>query len=242
MPTTVQSRSLVAHSLLLKPIIGVVRTAATAEAARQARALAAAGIGLVEITFTVPDAASLVRDLLRELGDAPGPGAGGRPWIGMGTVTTRERARQALAAGAEFLVSPNVDAAVAAEARDSGVFLVMGALTPTEIVAAHALGADLVKVYPLPPVGGPAYLSVVRQPLGDIPMLAAGGFGIDDIPAYRKAGASAFGIGFPLLAGATTAGAGSAGDAGEEPALHHRMARALRLAAGEPAEPIEDRP
>lgn len=231
MPTTVQSRSLVAQSLRLKPIIGVVRTASAAEALQQARALAAAGIGLVEITFTVPGAAGLVRQLLREMGDV-----GGRPWIGMGTVTNRARAREALAAGAEFLVSPNVDAAVAAEARGAETFLVMGALTPTEIVAAHEAGADLVKVYPLPPVGGPAYLSVVRQPLGDIPMLAAGGFGIDEIPAYRQAGASAFGIGFPLLAGAASA------DTAEAPALHKRLARALRLAAGEPAEPIEDRP
>jgi 2-dehydro-3-deoxyphosphogluconate aldolase/(4S)-4-hydroxy-2-oxoglutarate aldolase len=244
MPTTVQSRSLVAHSLRLKPIIGVVRTATAAEAAQQARALAAAGIGLVEITFTVPGAAALVRELLRELGDPAEPppagggsaAGGGRPWIGMGTVTTRARAREALAAGAEFLVSPNVEAAVAAEARGAETFLVLGALTPTEIVAAHELGADLVKVYPLPPVGGPAYLSLVRQPLGDIPMLAAVGFGIDDIPAYRRAGASAFGIGFPLLAGAAPA------DTAEAPALHPRLARALRLAAGEPAEPIEDRP
>ena len=57
----------------------------------------------------------------------------------------------------------------------------------------------MVKVYPLPPVGGPAYLAVVRQPLGDIPMLAGGGFGIDEIPAYRAAGAIAFGIGTPLV-------------------------------------------
>ena len=82
----------------------------------------------------------------------------------------------------------------------------MGGLTPTELVTAHELGADLLKVYPLPPVGGPAYLSVVRQPLGDLaPMLAGGGFGIEEIPAYRAAGAVAFGIGAPLLAPTTQA-------------------------------------
>ena len=117
----------------------------------------------------------------------------------MGTVTTAARAREAIAAGAEFLVTPNVNADVAREAREAGLFLVMGALTPTEIVAAHELGADLVKVFPLPPVGGPAYLSVIRGPLGDIPMLAAGGFGVEEIPAYAKAGAIAFGLGAPLL-------------------------------------------
>jgi 2-dehydro-3-deoxyphosphogluconate aldolase/(4S)-4-hydroxy-2-oxoglutarate aldolase len=100
----------------------------------------------------------------------------------------------------------------------------MGALSATEIAAAHELGADIVKVYPLPPVGGPAYLATVRQPLGDIPMLAAGGFGIDEIPVYRQAGASAFGIGFPLLAGTAPAD------------INRRIARALGLARGEAGE------
>jgi 2-dehydro-3-deoxyphosphogluconate aldolase/(4S)-4-hydroxy-2-oxoglutarate aldolase len=100
----------------------------------------------------------------------------------------------------------------------------MGALTPTEIVAAHELGADLIKVFPLPPVGGPTYLSVIRGPLGDIPMQAAGGFGVEEIPAYAKAGAIAFGLGAPLL------GVGS-----DEGLARQRIARALALARGEEA-------
>ncbi|HEY6322226.1 MAG TPA: 2-dehydro-3-deoxyphosphogluconate aldolase [Thermoanaerobaculia bacterium] len=220
MASTVDTRALVAQSLRLKPIIGVVRTATAADAARQAQALVKAGIELIEITFTVPGAAGLVRQLIAERG-AVGP-----PWIGMGTVTNAARAREALAAGADFLVSPNVAAPVAEAARAAGRFLVLGALTPTEIVAAHELGADLVKVYPLPPVGGPAYLATVRQPLGDIPMLAAGGFGIGDIPAYLRAGAVAFGIGFPLLAGRLDA---------PPTVIREHVARAFRLAlASEP--------
>ena len=117
----------------------------------------------------------------------------------MGTVTDEARARTAIAAGAEFIVSPNAHAGVAAVAREAGVYLVIGALTPTEIAAGHQLGADIIKVYPLPPVGGAAYLATVRQPLGDIPMLAAGGFGPEEIPDYRAAGAQAYGIGAPLL-------------------------------------------
>ena len=150
------------------------------------------GLQLIEITFSVPDATRLVEQLRVEVGDGP-------PWIGMGTVTDGDRARRALEAGAQFIVSPNVSAEVAEETVASSTFLVVGALTCTEIVDARRLGADLVKVYPLPPVGGPAYLSVVRQPLDDIPMLAAGGFGVEEIPAYKKAGAIAFGIGAPLL-------------------------------------------
>ncbi|HVT16128.1 MAG TPA: hypothetical protein VHQ90_08130 [Thermoanaerobaculia bacterium] len=219
MITTLESRSQVASSLDLAPIIAVVRTASTQEAERQAHELARSGIELIEITFTVPDAPALVRRLLAERA------ASGPPWIGMGTVTTAARAREAGAAGAEFFVTPNVNETVARQAREAGLFLVMGALSPSEIVAAHELGADLVKVYPLPPVGGPAYLSTVRQPLGDIRMLAAGGFSVEEITAYRRAGAAAFGIGFPLLAGAEPEG--GAGDG-----LRRRIAHALALARG----------
>jgi 2-dehydro-3-deoxyphosphogluconate aldolase/(4S)-4-hydroxy-2-oxoglutarate aldolase len=209
----------IADSLERSPILGVVRTASRSEAALQARRLAAAGLEMIEVTFTVPGATDLVRELLAERGP------GRTPYIGMGTVTDCDRAEQALAAGAEFLVTPNVDAEVAEVARKAGLFLVMGALTPTEIVAARRLGADLVKVYPLPPVGGPGYLSVVRGPLGDVPMLAAGGFGVEEIPAYRAAGAIAFGMAAPLL-----------GVLEGEEATRQRIARALALARPYPAE------
>ena len=224
MATTVQNRSrVVALSLRRSPIIGVVRTASREEAVAQALMLAAAGVELVEVTFTVPGASGLVRELLASR-NSEGP-----PFFGMGTATTAARAREAAEAGSEFLVTPNVNAEVAKEARRAGMFLVMGALTPTEIVAAHELGADLVKVYPLPPVGGPAYLQVIRGPLGDIPMLAAGGFGVEEIPAYARAGASAFGLAASLL--------GVGPDAGE---ARRRVARALALARGQdPAHPEE---
>jgi 2-dehydro-3-deoxyphosphogluconate aldolase/(4S)-4-hydroxy-2-oxoglutarate aldolase len=226
MATLVETRAQVQASLERAPVIGVVRTPSTEEAAEQARTLAAAGLALVEITFTVPQAAALTMRLRRERGASPAGEPA--PWIGMGTVTTPARAEQAIAAGAEFLVTPNVNLEVARLARHAGLFLVMGALTPSEIVAAHEAGADLVKVYPLPPVGGPAYLATVRQPLGDIPMLAAGGFGVDEIPAYRQAGASAFGIGYSLLAAAAPGASGGVG-------ASVGVGRALRLARGEQA-------
>lgn len=211
MTTTVEIRPQVALSLTRSPVVGVVRTASYQEAARQALLFADAGIELVEITFTVPDAPRLVREMLaRRPQDGP-------PWIGMGTVTTADRAREAVQAGSEFIVTPNVSADVARIAREAGLYLILGALTPTEVVAAQELGADLVKVYPLPPVGGPHYLSTIRQPLGDIPMLAGGGFSVDEIPAYVRAGATAFGIGSPLLGA-------------DDEESRGRIARALALA------------
>lgn len=195
-------------------MVGVVRTQTLEEARRQAHSFRRGGLELIEITFTVPQGPDLVRELREERS------GGGPPWIGMGTVTTPERAREALDAGAEFLITPNVEPEVARMAREAGVFLGMGALTPTEIVAARRAGADVVKVYPLPTVGGPKYLATVRGPLWDIPMLAAGGYGVEDIPAYARAGACGFGIGDPLLGA-------------DEDETRDRIQRALRLARGE---------
>jgi 2-dehydro-3-deoxyphosphogluconate aldolase/(4S)-4-hydroxy-2-oxoglutarate aldolase len=204
----------VAASLEAAPIVGVVRTNSQEEAKRQARLFIAGGLQLIEITFTVPDATDLVRELLAER-DHTGP-----PWIGMGTVTDADRATAARDAGTEFIVSPNTSASVAAIARDAQIYLVLGALTCTEIVRAQDLGAQIVKVYPLPPVGGAQYLATVRGPLDDIPMLAAGGFTVEEIPEYRAVGAVAFGIGSPLLAA-------------NDEETRERIARALSLARGQ---------
>jgi 2-dehydro-3-deoxyphosphogluconate aldolase/(4S)-4-hydroxy-2-oxoglutarate aldolase len=213
MSEPIDMRDQVAKSLADAPLVGVVRTSSREEALRQAELFMANGIELIEVTFTVPDALDLVRQLLAKRPPS------GPPWIGMGTVTDLSRAEAAVEAGAEFLVSPNVSSVVSAVARRAGLFLVLGALTCTEIVEARDLGADIVKVYPLPPVGGPAYLATVRGPLNDIPMLAAGGFGVEEIPDYRRAGASAFGIGAPLLGK-------------DERDTPRRIARALGLARG----------
>ena len=207
-------RAAVAATIASAPVIGVVRTDSPEEAGTVAATLIEGGIKLVEITFTVPGATDLVRRLLAERG------ADATHFVGMGTVTTPERAAAAVAAGAEFVVTPNADPETARVAKAADRYLVVGALTCTEIVAGREMGADLIKVYPLPPVGGPAYLATVRQPLGDIPMLAAGGFGVEEIPAYRAAGAVAYGIGQPLI--------GAGGDEARS-----RIARALALARGE---------
>jgi len=206
-------RTRVASSLAKAPIIGVVRTDSKQEAARQARLFIAGGLQLIEITFSVPKATTLVRELLDERGDA------GPPWIGMGTVTDAARVTAAVEAGTEFIVSPNTSPSVAEVARQAEIYLVLGALTCTEIVEARDLGAQIVKVYPLPPVGGARYLATVRQPLADIPMLAAGGFTVEEIPDYRAVGASAFGIGSPLLAA-------------DDDETAQRIQRALSMARG----------
>ena len=210
-PQTITDRSTVAATVASHPVMAVIRTATIEQARQFVEPVIAGGVRLLEVTFSVPGALDLVAELRQQVPP--------ECVVGMGTVTTAERARQAVDAGAAFVVSPNCSAEVADITRSADRYLVLGSLTPTEIQLAWDLGADLVKVYPLPPVGGPNYLSTVRQPLSEIPMLAGGGFPVDEIPAYREAGASAFGIGAPLV------------DSAQRSSVE-QVQRALRLARG----------
>src|ERR1044071_1234002 len=142
MSTTLASvRPLVSRSVAEAPVMGVIRTTSAEEAARQARLFMAAGLELIEVTYTVPSASRLACELLIARSE------GGPPWIEMVTVTSAARAAEAVEAGCEFVVSPNTNPEVARLARQADLYLVLGALTPTEVCTAADLGSDLVKVY-----------------------------------------------------------------------------------------------
>ena len=111
-------------------LVAVIRAPDAAAALGAARAVAAGGVRIVEITFTVPDALRV----MTALRDEPGL------TVGAGTVLTAAQARAALAAGACFLIAPNLSREVADEAAGAGVFFCPGAYTTTEIVAARAAG------------------------------------------------------------------------------------------------------
>lgn len=170
-------------------LLAVIRAARPEHALESARAVARGGIPLLEITFTVPEALRVMKELARDPALT----------VGAGTVLTQTEARAALAAGAKFIVAPNLSAEVAAIAtRAEGVMYCPGAYTTGEIIAARAAGAHLVKVYPVGVAGGPAYIRVIRDPLPDIPMLAAGGTSLDNVVAFLEAGCVALGLGGAL--------------------------------------------
>jgi 2-dehydro-3-deoxyphosphogluconate aldolase/(4S)-4-hydroxy-2-oxoglutarate aldolase len=148
------------------------------------------GIRLVEVTYSVPDAPAVMRALSDE---AP---AG--VIIGAGTVLTRAEAVAAVAAGARFLIAPNISDDASAVARETDTFYCPGAYTTNEILHAMAMGAHLVKVYPVGVAGGPDYINVIRDPLPNLPMLAAGGTNLDNIVPFYAAGCIACGIGGAL--------------------------------------------
>src|SRR5256712_5851723 len=175
-------------------LVAVVRTPTVEAAELAARAMARAGVRLVEITLTVPDAYELIAALATD-DELAAQGA----IVGAGTVLSGAQAEDALIAGARFLVSPALIPEMIAAGRSRDAMTMPGTMTPTEMVKAAELGADFIKVYPLATIGGPAFITNVRRALQHLPLVATGNVEYDEIPAYFKAGVVGFGIGGPPI-------------------------------------------
>ena len=169
-------------------LVAAIRASSPALALSSAGAVAKGGISMLEITFTVPDAPQVMAALAQ------------RPdlMVGAGTVLTPRQAHEALAAGARFIIAPNLSLDVARVALDAGVMYCPGAYTTNEILAAHAAGAHVIKVYPVGVAGGPAYIRTIRDPLPDVPMLAAGGTNLENTLQFLRAGCMGVGLGAAL--------------------------------------------
>jgi 2-dehydro-3-deoxyphosphogluconate aldolase/(4S)-4-hydroxy-2-oxoglutarate aldolase len=185
------SRAEVIRRIEEEAIVPVIRAATPELALRAARAILAGGISIFEITMTVPDAPAVIRMLVRELGD--------RALVGAGTVLSAAAAHQCVDAGATFIVSPGLDPDTIVEAHARGVPALPGALTPTEVIAAWNLGADLVKIFPVSALGGASYLRALRGPLPEVKLLPTGGITAANAAEYLAAGAVALGIGSELV-------------------------------------------
>lgn len=172
-------------------LIPIVRTPSADDALRAAEAIIAAGIGIAEITMTVPNALGIVEQLAKRFGE--------RILIGAGTILDAESCESAIAAGAEFIVTPSLELGVIATAHKHQKACVPGALTPTEILAARRAGADLVKVFPCGPVGGPKYIKALRGPFPEIPLVPTGGVTLETTADYIRAGAAAVAVGGELV-------------------------------------------
>jgi len=176
--------------------------------------LAGEGVGLIEVSLTSDKALEVIARARAELGPAA--------VIGAGTVVTARDARDAHAAGAQFIVTPGLGGGVS-EARDRGLPAVVGALTPSEVIAAQAAGADAVKLFPASAIGGPEYLRALRAPFPGVPFVPVGGVDAQSARRYLDYGAVAVGVGSPLIA--------DAADGGDTGALRDR-ARAFRSTTG----------
>lgn len=151
--------------------------------------LAAAGVTRAEVTLPTPGSLEAISRWSGREGVQ----------IGAGTVRTTAHVRDAVAAGAQFLVTPTVAPSVLEEASRLSVPVVCGAASPTEIELAWTHGATAIKVFPARSLGGPAYVRAVREPLDDVPLIATGGVAADDVADYRRAGCIGVGVGSALV-------------------------------------------
>jgi 2-dehydro-3-deoxyphosphogluconate aldolase/(4S)-4-hydroxy-2-oxoglutarate aldolase len=170
-------------------VVPVIRTSTAAHAMTAVEWLREAGFQVFEITMTVPDAPALVRRLSADSGLL----------VGAGTVPDAQAARECLDAGARFLVTPWVDPAVIAVAREAGALPLPGTMTPTEIRAAVAAGAEAVKIFPASSAGGPGHVKALRAVFPRLPFCPTGGVDASNAPDYLEAGADFVGMGGKLV-------------------------------------------
>jgi 2-dehydro-3-deoxyphosphogluconate aldolase/(4S)-4-hydroxy-2-oxoglutarate aldolase len=194
----IAEKSQVLEAIRASGVVAVVRVDSADEALGAVRALLRGGVVALEVTFTVPDAASVIARVARENAAGNFETPDGALLLGAGTVTSAEQANAAIDAGARYLVSPCVVPEVIATAKERGVAMLPGALTPTEVFNAYQMGGDIIKVFPATRMG-PSYIKDLKAPLPHIPLLPTGGVDASNAGEWIKAGAVALGVGGKLV-------------------------------------------
>jgi 2-dehydro-3-deoxyphosphogluconate aldolase / (4S)-4-hydroxy-2-oxoglutarate aldolase len=174
-------------------VIAVLRAPSADAAVGAVDALVAGGVTAIEVTYSTPDVPRVLATVAERYGDTV--------ILGAGTVRRGEQAREAVGAGATFLVSPGIDDEIAGEMAATGATVMLGAVTPTEVMRAVKLGAHAVKIFPGSLVG-PAYLKALRGPFPDVALMPTGGVSAANVGEWLTAGAFAVGAGGELASGA----------------------------------------
>ncbi len=175
------------------PVIGILRGVEGDFFGEVMQISFAAGLTAMEVTMNTPGAEKIVAEYR--------PAVPSGKLLGMGTIRNLEEAKRAVAAGAMFLVTPNLNLGVIEYAKAEGIPIVAGALTPTEVYAAWSAGADLVKVFPCGAMGGPQYIKDLLGPFDHLRLVAVGGVSLANLQDYFAAGAEAVGVSTSLFGG-----------------------------------------
>jgi len=186
------SKTDILNRIKTEKVIALIRADSSASLLECARALAAGGLTCIELTMTTPGALELCAQVSRELPNV---------LLGLGTVLDADIARQGIAAGAKFIVTPAVRPTVIAACKEAGVPILSGALTPTEAYTAWELGSDVIKVFPAE-YFGPAYIKSLKAPFPKIEFMPTGGVTPETVGEFLKAGAFATAAGSSLVAAA----------------------------------------
>lgn len=200
-------------------VIAVLRLSSIEPLMDIAAALVAGGVTNIELTLTTPNAIEGIRQMERELS--------GQAVIGAGTVLDAESCRRAVEVGAQYIVSPGFDEAVHAATRELGKLSMPGAMTPTEILRAWTMGADVVKVFPSAGLG-PSYFRDVLAPLPFVRLMPTGGVDANNAGEWIRAGAVCVGAGSNLAPKDAIAKK----DWAAITAIASAMVRAVRVARG----------
>src|SRR4051812_46069195 len=171
-------------------VVAVIRASSKDQLLDIAAALLAGGVPAIEVTMSTPKAIAGIEQLADKLGD--------KAVIGVGTVIDPATARDAIAAGAQFVVSPVFDPDIVATTRRYGKIMIPGAFTPTEILKAWTSGADVVKVFPSTALG-PGYFKDILAPLPQLKLTPTGGVDLKNVGEWIKAGAVFVGAGSSIV-------------------------------------------
>ena len=175
-------------------LVAIVRGESAEQAEKIAEALAAGGVIAIEMTFTVPDAAEVIKTLTAKY-------PSDKIIIGAGTVLDSETARTAILAGAQFVVSPHLNVETVKLCNRYRIACMPGAMTLKETVEAMEAGADMVKIFPSELLG-PAIIKAFKGPLPHASLMPTGGISLDNAAEWIKAGSAAVGVGSTLTVGA----------------------------------------
>lgn len=170
-------------------LLAVIRGPTPELTLKMVDALVTGGVKGIEITYSTPNALGMVGLLHEEFGD--------EILLGMGTLTLPEQAAEAKSAGASFIVSPHCDNELAKSMARSGLLVMIGSFTPSEVMLARKLGADVVKIFP-GSTGGAGHLKALRGPFPDLLAMPTGGVDLDNVSQWFDAGALAVGAGSAL--------------------------------------------
>ena len=171
-------------------VVAVIRMKDPAKLRAVFDALAEGGVRAIEVTMTVPGAVGLIKELAASLPQGI--------VLGAGTVIDAEGARAVIDAGARFIVSPVFRRDVVTVCLERGIVAAPGCFSPTEILDAHEMGADVVKVFPATALG-PQYIKDLRAPMPQLRLMPTGGVTLDNAGDWIRAGAVAVGVGSALL-------------------------------------------
>lgn len=177
----------------------VVRGKTAEDAIEIAKYAVLGGIRNIEITYSTPNASEVISKLSDDFKDDTSV------VIGAGTVMTTELAKEAIAAGSKFLVSPHFSKEIADIANQEGNLYFPGCVTATEIVTAMNASCPIIKVFP-GGVVGPGFIKDIHGPIPEVDLMPSGGISVDNVKEWKNAGAVAVGVGSALASKVATEG------------------------------------